>query len=222
MNFFGEDFIVVSDSMLSRVWKLDRRGQPFAARRVRDIGSGGKGEFYYVAIDYYANVWCSDRGGGLHKFDRELRFLSSVGRPGHDDYEFDEPRGLGLYRRFGQLFVSEREGAQYLWMGTDVFTPSVADLKRIRAAAGAVRAVFPHGYSQVKLDLVDAASVPRVALQLRSGRRRCRRTPVRFEATTRPRRCVARHRHPHVLRTQNADGREVLSPFAARGALGSR
>lgn len=165
MNFFGEDFIAVTDSALSRLWKLDARGQPFAVRRVREVAPGG-GEFYYVAIDYHANVYCSDRGGKLHKFDRELRFLCDIGRPGRDDYEFDEPRGLGLYRRFGQLFVAEREGAQYLWMGTDVFTPSLSDVRA--AGPGAYRGVvryFLTEYATVRLELVDADKRSRVVLQ---------------------------------------------------------
>ncbi len=165
MNFFGEDFIVVTDSMLSRVWKLDQRGEPFAVQRIRDVTPGG-GEFYYPAIDYYANVYCSDRGGRLHKFDRNLRFLLDIGRPGKSDFEFDEPRGLGLYRRFGQMFIAEREGAQYMWIGTDVFTPSMSDVRSIAANRwrGTVR-YFLTEYATVQLDLADAAGNARVALQ---------------------------------------------------------
>lgn len=165
MNFFGEDFLAVTDSSLSRLWKLDQRGQPFAVRRVRDIAPGG-GEFYYTAIDYHANVYCSDRAGKLHKFDRELRFLCDIGRPGRDDYQFDEPRGLGLYRRFGQLFVGERDGAQYLWMGTDVFTPSISDVQA--DGAGRYQAVvryFLTEYSKVGLELVDGEKRSRAVLQ---------------------------------------------------------
>jgi hypothetical protein len=163
-NFFGEDFVAVTDSNLSRLWKLDARGQPLAVRRVRDVAHGG-GEFYYVAIDLYANVYCSDRSGRLHKFDRSLRYLLAIGRPGREDYEFDEPRGIGLYRRFGQIFLAERQGAQYLWVGTDVFTPSVADLRPEADGSwsGIVR-FFLTEYAVVDLDLVDATGRSRVPL----------------------------------------------------------
>ena len=165
MNFFGEDFIAVSDSSSSRLWKLDPRGQPFAVRRVRDLAPGG-GEFYYLAIDYHASVYASDRAGKIHKFDRELRFLCDIGRPGRDDYQFDEPRGLGLYRRFGQLFVAEREGAQYLWMGTDVFTPSLSDVRPDGPGRyqGVVR-YFLTEYANVRLELVDGENRSRAVLQ---------------------------------------------------------
>jgi NHL repeat len=165
-NFFGEDFVAVTDSAHGRLWRLDpQSGQPQAVRRARELAISG-GAFDYVAIDYYGNVYCSDRGGHLHKFDRDLRPLLTIGRPGHGDYEFDEPRGIGLYRRFGQMFVAEREGAQYLWIGTDVFTPSVTQLEP--QEDGAYRATvrfFLTEYARVTLDLVDAAGTVQVPVQ---------------------------------------------------------
>jgi hypothetical protein len=29
-----------------------------------------------------------------------------------------EPRGIAIYKRFGQTFIAEEKGAQYFWMGT--------------------------------------------------------------------------------------------------------
>jgi hypothetical protein len=164
-NFFGGDYMAVTDSLLSRVTLLDQRGTPYAARRIRNVGSGA-GEFYYAAIDYYGSVYCSDRGGRLHKFDRNLNYILAIGRPGRSDFEFDEPRGLGLYRRFGQLFVAEREGAQYLWMGTDIFTPSMAEVTaQPDGSWTAIARFFVTEYSIVSLDLVDATGAVRMQLQ---------------------------------------------------------
>jgi hypothetical protein len=42
--------------------------------------------------------------------------------------QFDEPRGITIYRRFGQIFVSERAGARYFWIGTDVLRFSADNL----------------------------------------------------------------------------------------------
>ena len=50
---------------------------------------------------------------------------------------FDEPRGIAIYRRFGQIFVSERAGAQYYWIGTDVIRYSARNLT-IDASKGTV------------------------------------------------------------------------------------
>jgi hypothetical protein len=164
-NFFAEDFIAVSDSSHARLWKLDRRGEPFATHRIQEVQQGGR-EFYFVAIDYYANVYCSDRSGRIHKFDRDLRYLLSIGRPGRDDFELDEPRGIGLYRRFGQIFVSEREGAQYFWIGTDVFTPSMSELHAgADGSWSGVARYFLTEYSTVSLGLVGDDGRTMVPLQ---------------------------------------------------------
>lgn len=157
LNFFGEDFVVVTDSSWQRLWKLDRLGTPFAVRRVSEVAHDG-GEFYYTAIDYHANIYCTDRRGRVHKFDRNLRYLLSIGKSGTGDLEFDAPRGIGLYRRFGQMFVAERQGAQYLWIGTDVFTPSIVDVQSVGGGmwTGTAR-FFLTEYASVSLDLVDVA-----------------------------------------------------------------
>src|SRR5262245_6527602 len=73
MNFFGEDFIAVTDSSRQRLWKLDRNGGVFGVQRIAAVAPAG-GEFGYVAIDYHGSIYCSDRSGRLRKFDRNLRF----------------------------------------------------------------------------------------------------------------------------------------------------
>jgi len=164
-NHFGADFIVVTDSSRHRLVQLDRRGDVLAMRRTTDL-SQRDGGFDWVAIDYHANVYCSDRGGKLHKFDRLLRPLLSFGRAGDGDYEFDEPRGLGLYRRFGQMFVAERRGAQYLWLGTDVFTPALGELTSLGSGKwSAMARYFLTEYSLVSLAIVDPTGRERVSLQ---------------------------------------------------------
>jgi hypothetical protein len=64
------------------------------------------------------------------------------------------------------MFVAEREGAQYLWIGTDVFTPSVSQLER--EADGTYRATvrfFLTEYARVGLDLVDESGAVRGGVQ---------------------------------------------------------
>jgi hypothetical protein len=169
--------VAVTDSAHSRLWRLDpESGQPQAVRRVRDLGRD-RAEFYDVAIDYYANVYTSDRGGRLHKFDRGLEPLLSIGKRGTGEHEFDEPRGIGLYRRFGQMFVAERAGAQYLWIGTDVFTPG----RRLERAPGRLRchgALLPHRVAG-GVRLVDAPDAAR-RIQAPPGRRLACRAAAGF------------------------------------------
>jgi DNA-binding beta-propeller fold protein YncE len=78
------------------------------------------GRFGYVELDYYGNVYVSDQVSGvLYKFDSQLRPLVTFSGPGPAEDALDEPRGVAIWRRFGQVFVAEREGAQYFFVGTD-------------------------------------------------------------------------------------------------------
>lgn len=118
-NFFGSQFIVVTDSANQRLSKLALDGSALGVVRFREIADG-PGGFYFVATDYYSNIYATDRiAGCIYKFDRHLRYLTRFGCRGGGQ-ELDEPRGIAIYRRFGQVFVAERSGASYFWVGTDV------------------------------------------------------------------------------------------------------
>jgi hypothetical protein len=97
--------------------------------------------FSGIALDYYNNVWVADRGNHqIHKFDKDLQYVDSWGRQGDGDYAFDSPRGLTIYRHYGQVFVAEKESAQYLWIGADI-----KDLKVSRAES-------PDGKALMRVD----------------------------------------------------------------------
>lgn len=75
----------------------------------------------YPDMDYMGNVWVADSVTcQVHKLDPDLVYLDSWGSPGTGDRELNHPRGLAIWRRFGQIFVSERAGARYYWVGTDL------------------------------------------------------------------------------------------------------
>ena len=71
-----------------------------------------------------------------------------------------------MYRRYGQIFVSERQGAQYFWIGSDVFTPSIADLRSRPDGtwSGLVR-FFLTEYATATLSLVGTEGRTVVPLQ---------------------------------------------------------
>lgn len=80
----------------------------------------------YGAVDFYHNYWVTDRNRHcVLKFDRELRLLDIFGSFGRGDHEFDAPSGITIYKRFGQVFIAERTGAQYYWIGTDCKSASL-------------------------------------------------------------------------------------------------
>jgi len=94
-----------------------------ALRATQDAGSLGVpgAAFDAVDLDYYGNVFAVDRRGNrMHKLRSDLYPLHTFGRRGTGVGEFLSPRGLAIHRRLGQVFVSEEDGGQYLWIGTDV------------------------------------------------------------------------------------------------------
>ncbi len=126
--YYGDRFIVITDSLGMRLWKLSADGKALAVVRRSEIA--GAGSFNHVAIDYYGNVYVTDTDACLiHKFDRHLTYIVAIGDRGSGSGpRFDEPRGISIYRRFGQIFVSERSGAQYFWIGTDILRYSAENL----------------------------------------------------------------------------------------------
>ncbi|MBA3584080.1 MAG: hypothetical protein H0W36_06050 [Gemmatimonadetes bacterium] len=124
-------YLVDLDGARLRAYGLD--GAVLAEVTAAEIpGPGsGSGGFDYVALDYYGNVYVTDTGAGvLYKFDPDLRHLTTFPGPGPADEALEEPRGIAIWRRFGQVFVAEREGAQYFFLGTDFRTAEPVAVRR--------------------------------------------------------------------------------------------
>ena len=154
--YYAEYFITVTDSLGQRLWKIAPDGEVLGL--VRRSGLGGAGSFDHVAIDYYGNVYVTDRNEGLiHKFDRYLAYVVAIGGTGEGDVQLDETKGITIYRRFGQLFVDERAGAQYFWIGTDLLRFDagnlVFDTERKRCGVDVSFLLTEH--SDISLALVD-------------------------------------------------------------------
>ncbi|MBN2088072.1 6-bladed beta-propeller [candidate division KSB1 bacterium] len=120
-NFYKESFLIVIDSLNQRLQKFSLIGGFLAKKNTRQFGFS-KANLQYADIDYYGNIYVTDLiNHCIHKFNRNLGYITSYGRKGSGDKEFIEPRGFTIYYRFGQIFVAEAMGAQYYWIGTDVF-----------------------------------------------------------------------------------------------------
>lgn len=147
--YYKDDFLVVADLNGKRLNKFTLRGKKTASVEAKGIGLEDA-YFAYIAIDYYGNVWVTDRlNSVIHKFDRNLRFIVSFGRRGTGDKEFISPKGIGLWRRFGQVVILEEEGVQYYWIAVDAH----------------LRGCFPQAFTQrqpgttVSLYLTEPATV---------------------------------------------------------------
>jgi hypothetical protein len=120
-SYYKDNFVVVIDLDGQRLQKFTRSGRLLKAVTAAEIGTP-TAKFMYGAVDYYSNVYVTDFNNHcIHKFDRDLNYLTAYGRHGSGGKEFIEPRGIAIYKRFGQVLIDDRESAQYYWIGTDVF-----------------------------------------------------------------------------------------------------
>jgi hypothetical protein len=112
--------VVVADRDGARLRSFDPAGALRAARNASSLGGDGA-SFDAVDVDYRGNVFAVDRAGNrLHKLGEDLAPLATFGSRGTGPGQFLGPRAIAIYRRFGQVFLSEEDGGQYLWIGTDV------------------------------------------------------------------------------------------------------
>lgn len=114
--FKNERVIFCADNNGSRLWKIDFNG---TVLKYTQIPKGYSA--YYGAVDFYHNYWITDINKHcLLKFDHDLNLLEIFGNYGDKKDQFIEPRGIAIYKRFGQVFIAEKKGAQYYWIGTDL------------------------------------------------------------------------------------------------------
>jgi len=119
-NYFASRFIAVTDSQGERLILMSLRGAILDSVSYSEVSDAGGG-FYFVAIDYYSNIYVTDSVGGcLFKFDRRSNFLTREGCGSSTKRDLVEPRGIAIHRRYGQIFVAEKSGASYFWVGTDI------------------------------------------------------------------------------------------------------
>ena len=120
-NIYREDFLVIADNDGQRISKFSRFGNFIGAQNNFDLSLTSAG-FRYPAIDYFGSVYVTDEvNDQIHKFDRGFNYVITEGRTGTSRGEFAAPRGISISRRFGQVFLTEKEGGQYLWIALDAF-----------------------------------------------------------------------------------------------------
>ncbi|MBX7153262.1 hypothetical protein K1X84_16665 [bacterium] len=125
-SYFKESFLIVVDLNNTRLRKYTLDGQFIAGMNSTDYGYQ---QVYLTsaAIDFYGNVWVTDMFNHcVHKFDKDLRFITSFGHIGDGDNEFFEPRAIGIWKRLGQVFIVDKKSAQYYHIGTDIYNMEVS------------------------------------------------------------------------------------------------
>jgi hypothetical protein len=131
--FRSEQCVFCADSGGKRIWKIGFDGVVMQ----KALMPAGYSAFY-GATDYYHNFYVTDiQKHGVIKFDHNLAVVDTFGSFGENDNQFNEPRGIAIYKRFGQTFVAEKAGAQYYWIGTRARNPMLGmsrDQKRFTLA----------------------------------------------------------------------------------------
>ncbi len=148
------EYFVVGDSGGARLSKMSFDGRLIA--RVSVPGAAGLAGAHvgHVDIDLYHDVIATDSvHAKLLKFDSQLDFLAAWGQEGVGRTRFTGPTGITVWRRFGQTFVAERNGAHYLWVGTDLAgEPEL----RVRPRGPAIElGLRITERSEIRLELVD-------------------------------------------------------------------
>ncbi len=120
-RFNNDRFLFCADKNGRRLWKLGLDGSVKGSVMLPEDFRAG-----YAAVDYYHSVWLTDQTNHvILKYDRSLNLLEVFGSHGDGDYQFIQPRGIAIWKRYGQTFIAEKKGAQYYWMGTDLKSSSL-------------------------------------------------------------------------------------------------
>ncbi|PKL90970.1 MAG: hypothetical protein CVV21_10530 [Candidatus Goldiibacteriota bacterium HGW-Goldbacteria-1] len=117
---YKQNYMYVIDGNFNRLQKFDLNGNIVRGVRV-DEKLGRKVVLTTLDYDYYGNIYLVDYfNSQIHKFSPDLAYITSYGSYGTDDYKFEKPTGISIYRHYGQVIVSDKESAQYFWIGSDV------------------------------------------------------------------------------------------------------
>jgi len=156
-NYYQDDFIVVTDNDGKRVSRFTTSGRFLNSIYSFEIGLA-EATFLYCAVDYFGNIYVTDeKNDQIHKFDHNLTYIISEGRTGVGQGEFHSPRGITIGRRYGQVFITEKEGGQYLWISVDaIFVgcfPSVFSAKQ----PGTTLALYITDEARIDIDIYNQA-----------------------------------------------------------------
>ena len=157
-NDFGLNAAVVIDRGRTRIsqFSLDD-GQQRRMIDMRRIGLDAAG-FAYCAYDRHGNVYVTDQTNSqIHLFDPDLRYIVSFGRQGIEGTTFDSPTGITIWRRFGQVFVSEATGGQYYWVGLDAYLIGFYPPEFDSLQPGTTIALYITEMADIKVDVTDPA-----------------------------------------------------------------
>ena len=117
-NFYRSDFLAVINNK-NEIITMTAEGRIL---KTNNLESFFKKEvsLQYLTIDYYANILVTDKKNNcIHKLDKDLKYIASFKKL-EGEPALSRPKGIDIGRRFGQVFIVEKEGGRYYWTGIDV------------------------------------------------------------------------------------------------------
>jgi sugar lactone lactonase YvrE len=155
-NDFGLNAAVVIDRGRTRIsqFSLDD-GQQLRTLDMRRIGLDQAG-FAYCTYDRHGNVYVTDQlNSQIHLFDPKLNYIVSFGRQGIEGTTFQSPAGIAIWRRFGQVFISEANGGQYYWLGLDAYLIGFYPPEFDSLKPGTTIALYVTEMADITVDITD-------------------------------------------------------------------
>jgi DNA-binding beta-propeller fold protein YncE len=155
-NEFGVDAGVVIDRNRTRLNQFSlATGQKLRELDLRRIGLDEAG-FAYCAYDRHGNIYVTDElNSQIHMFDAGLRYVVSFGRQGTEGATFVAPRGLAIWRKFGQVFIAEQDGGQYSWLGLDAYLIGFYPPQFDSLEPGTTIALYVTEMADITVDITD-------------------------------------------------------------------
>jgi DNA-binding beta-propeller fold protein YncE len=154
-NYYLDDFIIITDNHGLKISKFSTSGRFLGSVSSFELGLVDA-KFLYVAIDFFGSIYVTDEiNNQVHKFDHDLKYIISIGRTGTGQGEFISPRGISIWRRYGQVFLSEKEGGQYLWLAVDGFVVGCFPNKFSSERPGTTLAIYTTEESKLYITVVD-------------------------------------------------------------------
>ena len=152
-SFFSSEFIIVIDDSRTRIVQFTKDGKLISSISTYSLGIENA-RLGYVAIDYYSNIYVTDENNSqIHIFDKELQFITSFGRKGTGNAEFINPRGITIWKRYGQVFILGQNEAQYYWVGVDAYVKGVFPAIFAEEEPGATISLFMTQPAHIKVNI---------------------------------------------------------------------
>lgn len=154
-NMFGEEYAAVIDRQGTRINQLTLSGRVARQIDCRTMGFDTAG-FSYGAVDLHGNLYVTDQvWNEIHIFDPGLRHIVSFGREAGQSI-LNSPRGIAIWRRFGQVLISEADGGSYFWIGLDGYFVGCFPPQFAADTPGTTIALYITEVADIEVEITDS------------------------------------------------------------------